>query len=92
MVGIRGSLPFIDGGQMTRPEFAHFAADGSGFVIEGHGVDPDIQVVQNPYEEYKGNDQQLQKAIDELLKELAAKPASGMPKIPPFPVKAPKIK
>ena len=40
VVGIRGPLPLVDGGQLNRPEFAPYDKDGKDWVIEGHGVDP----------------------------------------------------
>jgi tricorn protease len=84
IVGIRGSLPFIDGGQMTKPEFTSYNANG--FVIEGHGVDPDIVVDNDPAREYAGIDDQLNEAIAELMKELKTNPPI-IPPIPPFPDK-----
>ena len=89
VVGISGSLPFIDGGDMRKPEFAHFAADGSSFVIEGEGVHPDIEVVNDPYDEYQGTDAQLTRGINELLDRLAeGGEPTGMPPIPAFPDKS----
>ena len=88
VVGIRGSLPFIDGSDLRKPEFAHFAADGSKFIIEGEGVSPDIEVVNDPHQEYLGNDVQLDRAIDELKKKLAEPGPKGVPAIPPFPNKS----
>jgi tricorn protease len=88
VVGIRGSLPFIDGGDLRKPEFAHFAADGSKFVIEGHGVDPDIEVINDPHQEWLGNDTQLQRAILELQKKLQEPGPKGVPSIPEFPDKS----
>ena len=35
VVGIRGSLPLLDGGTLHKPEFASYAADGSKWIIEG---------------------------------------------------------
>ncbi len=67
VVGIRNSLPFVDGAYLNRPEFAHYAADGSGWIIEGYGVDPDIIVDNDPALEFKGTDQQLDKAIEVIL-------------------------
>ena len=86
VVGIRGSLPFIDGGNLTRPEFASFAADGSKWIIEGHGVDPDIEVENDPAREFVGIDQQLNRAIEEIMLEL--KDYKGLPKIPDYPDKS----
>jgi len=88
VVGISGSLPFIDGGDMRKPEFAHFAADGSSFIIEGEGVHPDIEVINDPYSEYKGNDAQLTQGIKVLLEKLAQGGKTGVPKIPAFPDKS----
>jgi tricorn protease len=86
VVGIRGSLPFIDGGNLTRPEFASFAADGSKWIIEGHGVDPDIEVENDPAREFVGIDQQLNRAIEEIMLEL--KNYKGLPEPPPYPNKS----
>lgn len=84
VVGIRGSLPFIDGGDMRKPEFAPFDADGN-WVIEGHGVDPDIVVENDPSKEYAGEDQQLNKAIEVILEQMKA--YKSAPEIPAFPDK-----
>jgi tricorn protease len=88
VVGIRGSLPFIDGADMRKPEFAHFAADGSKFIIEGEGVHPDIEVINDPHQEWLGNDAQLQRAIEELQKKLQEPGPKGVPPIPAFPDKS----
>jgi tricorn protease len=88
VVGIRGSLPFIDGGDMRKPEFAHFAADGSRFIIEGVGVSPDIEVINDPHEEYLGKDSQLLRGIAELKKLLLEQGEKGAPAIPKFPDKS----
>jgi tricorn protease len=85
VVGIRGSLPFVDGGILNRPEFAPYLADG--FVIEGYGVDPDIEIENDPAREYAGIDDQLNKAIEVLLEELKTK-EHITPPIPPYPDKS----
>jgi tricorn protease len=86
VVGIRGSLPFIDGGFLMKPEFAHYNSTGTNWVIEGHGVDPDIVVENDPAKEYAGDDQQLTRAIDEMKEELKNWPKE-LPPIPAFPDK-----
>ncbi|MDA3866851.1 MAG: PDZ domain-containing protein [Salinivirgaceae bacterium] len=86
VVGITGSLPFIDGANLRKPEFAPFAKDGSKFIIEGHGVDPDIEIDNDPYKEFMGEDAQLNKAIEVILKELEQNPVKK-PAIPPLPDK-----
>ena len=82
VTGIRGSLPFVDGGFLNRPEFAPYLADG--FVVEGHGVDPDIVVDNDPAKQYAGIDEQLNRAIEELLTQLKTK-QQDVPPIPPYP-------
>ena len=80
VVGIRGPLPFVDGGDLYKPEFAPFDENGK-WVIEGHGVDPDIVVDNDPAKEYAGEDQQLNKAIEVILEQLKdAKPPMEVPK------------
>ena len=84
VVGIRGSLPFIDGGTLNRPEFAPFDQNGN-WIIEGHGVDPDIVIDNNPYDEFNGVDAQLDKAIEVILEQMKDWPEA--PAIPEWPDK-----
>ncbi len=86
VVGIRGSLPLVDGGQLFKPEFARYSADGKGWPIEGHGVDPDIVIDNDPAKEYLGEDAQLNKAIEVILDEMKNYPGYVKP-VPPYPVK-----
>jgi tricorn protease len=85
VVGIRGTLPFIDGADMRKPEFAHYSADGSEWIIEGYGVDPDIEVWNDPAKEFAGIDEQLNKAIEVILEMLEDRPDTHYPPPPPFP-------
>ena len=85
VVGIRGSLPFIDGGSLTRPEFAPFDENGN-WVIEGYGVDPDIVIDNDPAREFEGIDDQLNKAIEVILQQMKDYPE--IPAIPAFPDKS----
>ena len=87
VVGIRGSLPFIDGGSLRKPEFARFDIEGKNWVVEGHGVDPDIVVDNDPAKEYVGEDQQLNKAIEVILEDLKNWP-DEWPEVPDFPDKS----
>jgi len=86
VVGIRGSLPLLDGGVLFKPEFASAGAAGQGWIIEGHGVDPDIVVDNDPAREFAGIDDQLTKGIEVILEELKTK-GRELPPVPPFPVK-----
>ena len=83
VVGIRGSLPLVDGGSLMKPEFASYSVDGKEWIIEGHGVEPDIYVDNDPAKEFEGEDQQLNKAIEVILEELKTK-EKELPPIPPY--------
>ena len=87
VVGIRNSLPLLDGGSLFKPEFATYGSSGEGWIIEGHGVDPDIVVDNDPAKEYAGIDEQLNKAIEVILEELKTK-KKEMPPVPPYPDKS----
>jgi tricorn protease len=86
VVGIRGSLPLLDGGFLNRPEFSRYDTEGKEWIIEGHGVDPDIVVDNDPAHEYDGIDDQLNKAI-EVMKDALAKNPVKLPPPPPYPTK-----
>lgn len=73
LVGISGTPLFVDGGGTTAPTFAFYETDGT-WGIEGHGVDPDIDVLDDPALMRNGGDPQLDKAIEVLLDELETKP------------------
>jgi tricorn protease len=73
VVGIRESLPLVDGGQFFKPEFALYSKDGKQWIVEGHGVDPDIIVDNDPAKEFRGEDQQLDRALQEMQEELKTK-------------------
>lgn len=88
VVGIRGSLPFIDGGTLSKPEFAPYDIHGEEWIIEGRGVEPDIYVENDPAQEFDGIDQQLQVAIEEALERMEDYDQEIHP-IPPYPDKAP---
>jgi tricorn protease len=86
VVGIRGTLPLLDGGFVNRPEFSRYDVEGKKWIMEGHGVDPDIVVDNDPTHEYEGIDDQLNKAI-EVIKDLMKKSPSEIPPPPPYPKK-----
>ena len=86
VVGISGTLPFLDGGVLNKPEFSRYDVAGKAWVIEGVGVEPDIYVDNDPAKEYAGEDQQLDKAIAVILDLLKNKPGT-LPPPPPYPIK-----
>jgi tricorn protease len=70
-VGIGGFGPLIDGGEVFVPQFATASTEGK-YVIEGHGVDPDIVVDMDVASQLSGRDPQLDRAIAELKKDIGA--------------------
>jgi tricorn protease len=85
VVGIRGFRPLVDGGYITCPEFAAFGLD-SKWVMENHGVDPDIEVDNLPKLVMEGQDPQLEKGIEVLLKKIKEEPKK-LPQRPGYPEK-----
>lgn len=80
IVGISGSLPFIDGTDIRVPFFTSYDAETGDWMIENHGVDPDIEIDNDPIKEWAGEDQQLDKAIEEVMKDLKnRKPLKPVP-------------
>ena len=75
----------IDGGMVNVPEFG-FANLKGEWIIEGHGVDPDIEVENDPKSVIQGKDPQLERGVAELMKKLKADPVAW-PKRPADPVK-----
>src|SRR5436305_7435582 len=88
VVGIRNSLPLVDGGNFFKPEFGLYSKDGKEWIIEGHGVDPDIVVDNDPAKEFRGEDQQLDRAIQEVQQEMKTK-GYQLPSPPPYPNRNP---
>jgi len=86
VVGITSSLPFVDGAELRKPEFASFSSEASQWIIEGHGVDPDILIDNDSYKEYIGIDEQLSKAIEVVKDKL--KNYKTLPPIPADPDKS----
>jgi tricorn protease len=84
-VGIANHGPLLDGGAIFVPEFG-IADENGRWIIEGHGVDPDIVVEQDPVEVLKGHDPQLERGVQELMKRLPVAPA-GLPQRAAPPVK-----
>ncbi len=83
LVGLSGYPPLIDGGDIECPSFAFYEADGT-WAVEGHGVDPDIEVLDDPELMKDGADPQLDRAIREMLDALEQHPYVP-PARPPYP-------
>ena len=82
LIGITGAPPLVDGGRVTVPTFRMYSPEGEWFP-EGHGVDPDIPVVDDPSLMARGRDPQLERAIEEVLRLLETHPPLR-PKRPPY--------
>jgi len=85
--GIRGYIPLLDGGYVTRPEFSLYGLN-SQWIIENHGVEPDIVLDNTPDQINAGHDPQLEKAIDVVMKEIQEHPRKLPPRppdLPPYP-------
>jgi len=67
LIGISGSPQLLDGGAVTVPSFRMYDPKGVWFA-EGHGVEPDIVVPEDPSALARGTDPQLEKAIDEVMR------------------------
>jgi tricorn protease len=80
--GIRGYWQLMDGGYITSPEDAEYTLD-SQWAVENHGVDPDIEIENQPADLLAGHDAQLEAAVDLMMKSIAGKPA-GLPAPPPL--------
>ncbi len=83
VVGIRGSLPLLDGGYLNKPEFSRYDLEGKEWIMEGKGVEPDIRVENDPAKEFAGEDQQLNRGIEEVMKLLEKNPPRLVPP-PPY--------
>ncbi|MEO8501335.1 MAG: S41 family peptidase [Vicinamibacteria bacterium] len=88
VVGINGTGPLIDGGTIFVPTSGMASTKGE-WIIEGHGVDPDIDVENDVKATIDGKDQQLERAVAEVMKKIQAGGA-GYPKKPAGPVKVEK--
>jgi tricorn protease len=73
LIGISGAPALVDGGGVTVPTFRMYDPKGDWFA-EGHGVEPDIKVEEDPAQLAKGTDSQLARAINEVTDRIAKEP------------------
>lgn len=80
LVGISGNPGLIDGGTITAPTFGFYETDGT-WGVEGHGVDPHIEVIDDPAKMTPGSpgpqghgDPQLDAAVAHMLAEIQRNP------------------
>lgn len=88
VIGITDWGPLIDGGRVHVPQFALASAEGQ-YIVEGVGVEPDMVVENTVSAVLSGQDPQLDRAIQELQKKIAAEPVQ-LPPRPADPDKTPR--
>jgi tricorn protease len=82
--GIRGFTPLLDGGYVALPEFSVYGLN-SQWVVENRGVEPDVEVDNRPDLVMKGQDPQLEKAIELVMKAIQEQPKKLPPRPPDLP-------
>ncbi|MEM8680674.1 MAG: S41 family peptidase, partial [Planctomycetota bacterium] len=86
-IWLTSSNRLVDDGIATAAEFGVYGPDGI-WLIEGHGVVPDIKVENLPHATFQGQDAQLDRAIDYLLQKIKEEPVE-IPPHPAYPDKTP---
>ena len=73
VIGISPHQSFVDGGGTTQPEYSFWFVD-VGWRVENYGTDPDIEVDYRPQDYIAEGDPQLDRAIEELLRQMEENP------------------
>ena len=84
--GIEAHQDLVDGGSVTPPQFGMYSPDRH-WPIEGHGVDPDLDVQNMPGDVLGGKDAQLDAGIADVTKRIREQPVV-LPEPPAYPKKA----
>ncbi|MSP55025.1 MAG: protease [Myxococcales bacterium] len=87
-IWLSGDNFLVDGGIATAAEYGVYGPEGT-WLIEGHGVEPDMVVDNLPHATFAGGDAQLDAALEYLRAELAAHPVEDVPR-PAYPDKSPR--
>jgi tricorn protease len=85
-IGIEPHQTLVDAGTVTPPQFGLYGLD-SQWLIEGRGVEPDLEIQNMPGDVLRGIDAQLDAAIANVMKRLADEPVE-LPPPPPYPDKS----
>jgi len=87
LVGGLGGYPqLMDGGSVSPPSVGFWDPDKREWVAENVGIQPDIEVEQDPKAMREGRDPQLEKAVELVMKAVLEKPMA-LPKRPPDPIR-----
>lgn len=84
-IWLSSSNVLVDRGLASAAETGVYGPEGE-WLIEGHGVDPDIVVDNLPHVSFQGKDAQLEAAVQHL-QELIRKQPVDVPRHPPYPDK-----
>jgi tricorn protease len=87
VVGIDDGFTLVDGTSMTVPRYAIWL-QGSGWGVENHGVDPDVEVLISPADWAAGRDPQLETAVRLAIEQLSDRPAARPPEVATRPSRA----
>lgn len=79
-IWLSGSNLLVDRGVATSAEWGVYGPEGE-WLIEGHGVDPDVIVDNPPFATFSGSDAQLEAGVRHLLKRISEDPV----RVPPPP-------
>jgi tricorn protease len=74
LVGMAGAPPLMDGGIVTAPASGIYNPLSGEWEVENIGIAPDVEVEQDPALVRKGQDPQLEKAVEVVLEELKKNP------------------
>ena len=88
-IGIEVHQRLIDRGTVTPPQFGLYGLERT-WLIEGHGVDPDVEVQNLPGDVVRGKDAQLDAAIALLMERIAEDPKE-VPQVPAYPDKSKRV-
>ncbi len=73
LIGISGNPGLADGGSILASTFRFMDTEGN-WAVENEGVSPDIEVIDRPELIAAGKDPSIERAVEELLKDLAKNP------------------
>lgn len=86
-IWLTSSNRLVDNGVVTASEMGVYSADGAEWLVEGTGVIPDMVVDNLPHASFRGDDAQLQAALQYLRQQIADDPRA-IPDHPPYPDKS----
>ncbi len=86
-IWLTSSNTLVDNGIATAAEFGVYGPEGR-WLIEGHGVDPDLTVDNLPRATFDGRDAQLEAAVAHLEELIREQPPQAPPPAPPYPDKS----